>query len=92
MVMNTGLLFYGLCGIFMLKATLKKDGFAGLSISPSFNFHCSDIIAYIVDVNSDGSQQSGAVCLSVFTLCFPLNDETWGRETEYKVSYFLECI
>jgi hypothetical protein len=90
--MNTRVLYNDLFGIFMLKAKLKKDGFAGLSISPNFNFHCSVIIAYIIDVNSHGSRQSGALCLSVFTLCFPLNDETWGRETEYKVSYFLECI
>jgi hypothetical protein len=74
------------------KATLKKGGFAVYSISPHFSFYCSVIIAYTFDVNSHGSQQSGAFYVSVFYALFSLNDETWGRETEYKVSYFLECI
>jgi len=43
-------------------------------------------------VNRQGIRQSGAVYLSVFFALFFLNDERWGRETEYKVSYFLECF
>jgi len=43
-------------------------------------------------VSRQDSRQSGAVYLSVLFSLFSLNDETWGRETEYKVSYFLECI
>jgi hypothetical protein len=77
---------------FRVKTTLKKGGFAGYSISSAFNFYCSVTIAYILDANRHGSRQSGAVYLSVLYALFFLSDETWGRETEYKVSYFLECI
>jgi hypothetical protein len=76
----------------VLKATIKKSGFAGYSVFSDFNFHCSDIIAYIFDVNSHDSRQSDTVFLSVFYALCSLNDEARGRKTEYKVSCFLECI
>ena len=89
--MNTKVI-YDLCGIFVPKATLEKGSFTGHSVSPDFDCHYSVIFAYIFDVNSSDSRQSGAVYLSVLYALLSLNDEAWGTETEYKVSYFLECI
>ena len=40
-------IYDNLCGIFVPKATLKKGGFAGYSISTDFNFYRSVIIAHI---------------------------------------------